>query len=253
MANPKNATTTNYGRTYKWRDEVFDSVTTILNGGIPKPALKAWGEKLVAATAVAKREIWQQMDSDEAVDWLKRAPFRETDKAAAKGSDIHEWCEAYVLGQPIPDPPLLQQPYCDAFKAWLDQAKPEYEMTEASVYNRRHHYAGTLDAIAVCHGKRWLLDIKTGKGVYGEVSLQLAAYRAAEFIGVGDQEVPMVEVDGCAVLHVTPKGCDFIPVEAGPDEFRTFLYAQQIRHFLNNRAKEVLGAPITAEREALAS
>src|SRR5205823_2346133 len=154
------------------------------NGGVPKPQLKAWGERRVAEVAWDKHDVWQQIDRDEAVDWLKRAPFRETDKAAVQGTDIHAWAEAYVLGQPVPEPPLLQRPYVDGFLRFLDEWKPRYEMTEATLYNRRYGYAGTCDFIAHMDGLGLVLgDYKTGKGVYGEVALQLAAYRHAEFIG----------------------------------------------------------------------
>lgn len=254
MAGPRNATTTNRGRTYRWRDETFDSVTTIIGGGVPKPALKAWGEKLVATTAVEKAAIWRDMTPEEAIDWLKRAPFRETDKAAAQGSDIHAWCEAYVLGQPIPDPPLLQMPYCDGFKQFLEDWQPEYELTEATVYSRTHGFAGTCDFIARLPELGLVLgDYKTGKGVYGEVALQLAAYRHADFIGLPDgTEAPLPDIDACAVLHLTPKGYELIPVEAGDTEFYAFLYAAQVRSFINDRAKSVLGAPLVRAEEVSA-
>lgn len=248
MSGPANATTTSRGRTYKWWDEEFDSVTTIIGGGMPKPALKAWGEKMVATTAVAKRDIWLPMDDNEAIDWLKRSPFRETDKAAVQGTDLHDWAESYVLGNAVPveDLPLIQRPYAHGFLKFLDDFKPEYEMTEATVYSRKWGFAGTLDFLARIPGIGLTLgDYKTGKGVYGEVSAQLAAYRHADFIGMPDgSEVPVPEVDGCAVLHLTPKGYELIPVEAGEVEFRYFLYAQQIRTFCNAHSRTVLGAPM---------
>lgn len=255
MAGPRNATTTNRGRTYKWRDEEFDSVTTIINGGVPKPALTNWAAKTVAEFAFDQLGTWNLMERDEAVDWLKRSPYRTSSKAAAQGSDIHAWAEAHVLGQPVPDPPLLQKPYCEGFLRWIEEFEPTFEMTEATVYSRRFRYAGTLDAIATIDGERWLLDYKTGKGVYGEVAMQLAAYRHAEFIGLADgTEVPMPEVDRVGVLHVTPTGCVLIPVRAGEEELRFFRYAQQIRHFAEVVSREVLEAPVVREsREAVSA
>lgn len=270
VSSPRNATTTNRGRTYKWRDETFTSVTTILSGGIPKPALKAWGERLVAETAVAKRDVWDGMTDQEAVDWLKRAPFRETDRAAVQGSDIHDWAEKYVLApQSLSVDDLAEgdpkRPYLAGFLSFLAEWEPRYEMTEATVYNRRWGYAGTLDFLAWLDCQHlaaldlpsgWLTDdpagevlvlgdIKTGKGVYGEVGLQLAAYRHAEFIGLPDStEQPMPPVAGCVVLHLTPKGYELIPVVASDAEFRFFLYAQQTRDFAETHAKTVLGAPL---------
>lgn len=257
MAGPRNATTTNRGRTYRWADEEFDSVTTIIGGGIPKPALKAWGERLVAETAVKKRKAWESMAADEAIDFLKRAPFRETEKAAAQGSDIHDWAEKYVLGTApaLADIPAEQQPYAQGFLQFLDDWHPTYEASEATVYNRRYGYAGTLDFIARIPGRGLVLgDYKTGKGVYGEVALQLAAYRFAEFVGLpnGD-EVPVPDVDGCAVLHLTPTGYELIPVLADQAAFRVFLFAREIRRFCNDTSKQVLLAPLQPALEEVAS
>lgn len=250
MTNPRNATTTNRGRTYDWHGEIFDGVTTIIGGGVPKPALKAWGERLVAETAVKKRRIWADMTSDEAVDWLKRAPFRETDRAAVQGSDIHDWAEKHVLGLPVAvaDAPEPQRPYLEGFLQFLADFHPEYEMTEASVYSRAYRYAGTLDAIVTIPGEgRLLVDYKTGKGVYGEVGMQLAAYRFAEFVGLPDgTEAPMPPVDGAAVLHLTPDGYRLVPVAADETAWRYFLYAQQVRLFCVDHANNVLGQPLTA-------
>jgi len=253
MPNPRNATTTNRGRTYRWRDEQFDSVTTIIGGGVPKPALKAWGEKLVAQTAVEKRRIWSDMSADEAVDWLKRAPFRETDRAAVQGTDVHDWCEKHVLGGlpvVVEDAPPAQQGYLKAFLSFLTEHHPEYEMTEATVYNRHWGYAGTLDFLARIDGRFVLGDYKTGKGVYGEVAMQLAAYRNAEFIGMpnGD-EVPMPDVDECMVLHLMPTGYELLPVTAGDSEFRYFLYAKQVRDFVETHSRAVIGAPLVLPQD----
>lgn len=257
MSNPRNATSTKWGgRSYVWREERFDSVTTIISGGVPKGALKAWGERLVAETAVNKRDIWDAMDANEAIDWLKRAPYRETEKAAAQGSDIHDWAERHALGlaPTVDDVPAVQRGYVEGFGAFVADWSPTWHMSEATVYSRAHGYAGTLDALISIEGLGLgLVDYKTGKGVYGEVALQLAAYRHAEFVGLATgTEAPLPAVDWCGVLHLTPKGYELIPVTAGPDEFRAFLYAQQVREFVENASKSVLGAPLIAPQRVVA-
>ena len=252
MSGPRNATTTNRGRTYLWRDETFDSVTTILSGGIPKPALTNWAAKSVAEYVAANLDEVRAIASKNtaaAIDLMKGSPWRQRDAAALQGSAIHAWAEAHVLGQDPPAPPKAHKPYLDGFLRFLDEWQPAYEMSEATVYSRQYGYAGTLDAIATLDGARTLIDYKTGKGVYGEVALQLAAYRFAEFVGMpnGD-EVPMTPVDGAAVLHLTPDGYVLIPVTADEVAFRFFLYAQQVRIFGESVSREVLGAPLSAPR-----
>jgi hypothetical protein len=254
MAGPRNATTTNRGRTYLWRDETFDSVTTILSGGIPKPALTNWAAKSVAEYVAANLDEVRAIaskDTAAAIDLMKGSPWRQRDAAAAQGSDIHAWAEAHVLGKQPPAPPKAHKPYLDGFLRFLDEWQPAYEMSEATVYSRRYGYAGTLDAIATIDGARTLIDYKTGKGVYGEVALQLAAYRFAEFVGMpnGD-EVPVGPVDAAAVLHLTPDGYFLIPVTADEVAFRFFLYAQQVRIFGESVSREVLGAPMACPTRA---
>lgn len=253
MSGPRNATTTANGRTYRWADEQFTSVTTIIGGGVPKPALKPWGEKMVATAAVTKKAIWAAMSNDEAIDWLKRAPFRDTDKAAAQGTDIHDWAERYTLGQPVAveDAPEAQQGYLKAFLQFIGEMKPTWEMSEASVFSREHGYAGTLDAlfrIPMLGDGLVLCDFKTTRsGIFGEVALQLAAYRYAEFVGLPDgTEYPMPEVEQCVALWLTPTGYHLIPVDAGPLAFEYFLHAQAVRDFSTSVGKLLLGAEVVA-------
>lgn len=232
MTNPRNATTTTRGRTYEWNGETFDSVTTIISGGVPKGFLTNWAKKLVAEAAVHEREVWAPMSAAEAVDWLKHANDRVSDAASDVGSEVHDWAEAKVLGKPLPPLRKETEGMAKSFERFLAEWEPEYEATEATTYSREHGYAGTFDAVATVAGRRYLIDYKTGKGVYPEVALQLAAYRYADFIGLPDDtEGPIPDVFGCAVVHLRPRGYKFIPVTAGQDQFRMFLYAQQVREF----------------------
>lgn len=252
MTNPRNATTTTQGRTYKWADETFTSVTTILGGGVPKPALKPWGEKLVATTAVKKRAIWKDMTDDEAIDWLKRAPFRETDRAAAQGTDVHAWAEAHLLGTgvTVEKAPEAQRGYLESFLRFIGEMRPRWEMSEATVYNREYGYAGTLDAllyVPLMGDGLGLVDFKTTKsGIFPETALQLAAYKAAEFVGLPDgTEVPMPEVDWAAALWLTPTQYQLIPIDAGPIAFEYFLHAQAVRDFALDVGKLLLSPAVS--------
>lgn len=253
MTNPRNATTSRTGRTYTWPGDdpaiEYQSVTTILGAGVPKPALPNWAAKSVAEWAVDNvQQVVDIIETEgkiEAVRILKGKPWSQRDKAADLGSRCHAAAEAYVLGQPMPEWEDDVKPYMASFCAFLEDHKPTYELTEATVYNRKYGYAGTLDFIARIGDELTLGDIKTGKGVYGEVALQLAAYRYAEFIGLPDgTEAPVPEVQGAAVLHLTPRKYELVPVEADEAAFRTFLYAQQVAHFAKVRANEVIGKPV---------
>lgn len=263
MTQPRNARAAGSNRYYQWRQERYWSVTTIIGGGVPKPALLPWGIKSVAEGAVAERAVLDAMlekcetpdecakgdfcgTCDQAIRWLKGIPYAKRDKAADLGSYLHAATEAYVLGKPFPKWPVLVKPRMDAFVQFLADYEPVYEATEASVYNRTERYAGTLDAIATIGGAKILLDMKSGKAVYPEVALQLAAYRYAEFIGLPDgSEAPMHKVDGCAALHLSPQGTyELIEVQAGPDELKFFLYAREVFRWQEDASKSVLVGPM---------
>jgi hypothetical protein len=263
MAGPKNATTAKGGkRFYTWRNDNYWSVTTILGGGLPKPALLPWGIKSVAEGAVTKRNILLEMlgecktpkvcqegnfceACDQTVRWLKSTPYAHRDRAADLGTFVHSAAEAYVLKKPFPTWPPLVAARMEAFEQFLTDYQPVYEATEASVYNRTEKYAGTLDGIATIAGRKILLDTKTGKGVYPEVGLQLAAYRYAEFIGLPDgSEEPMHEVQGAAVLHLPESGgYQLIEVLADQAVFRAFLYVRECFRFQEQLSKEIIVGP----------
>ena len=250
----KNANTRASGkRTYSWRNEEYWSVTTIIGGGIPKPALLPWGIKMVAegaADAAANGLLvpMVEQDRDGAIRWLKGLPYAKRDAAGDIGTLVHTWIEAHSLRKPMPKPPLPVKPYLEAFKAFTTDFDPAFTATEASVYNRTQSYAGTLDSICTLklplndQPGTYILDAKSGKGVYPEVGLQLAAYRFAEFIGLPDgSEAPMPNVDGALCLHLTPEGYKLIEVRADDEIYTAFLYAREVFRFCTDTSKTVLG------------
>ena len=74
-------------------------------------------------------------------------------------------------------------------------------------------------------GKTVLADIKTGKGVYREASLQLAAYGMAPLVSpMGSQDVyPMPQIDRYEIIHVTREGVRPITVNVGAREWAAWL------------------------------
>ena len=246
---PKIETSGRGGRFYLWKKKRYWSVTTIIGGGLPKPVLVNWAKKFTAEYAVAHIEelkVLVEGDPKGAIDWLKGAAYRDRDSKADLGSIVHDASEAHVLGRPYPPVNEEQQPYMDAFLAWIEDFQPTFEAVEAPCFSDTHRYAGTLDAIAVIDGKRYLLDYKTGKGVYPEVGLQLAAYRYSEtFIGLPNgEEAPTPKVDGCAVVHLRPEGYSFVPIRADHEVFNAFLFCREVFRFTQDIAGEVVGEPM---------
>ncbi|MGH3452454.1 MAG: hypothetical protein ACRDQW_17490 [Haloechinothrix sp.] len=249
MTSPRNSNTARGGqRVYTWRSENYWSVTTIIGGGVPKPALLPWGIKMVAegaADMAAQLPAMVAQDRDAAVRFLKGLPYAKRDRAADVGTYIHAAAEAYKLGQPFPKWAPEARPRMEAYVQFLEDFGPEYEATEASVFNRTEWYAGTLDAICTIGGRKFLIDTKTGKGVYPETALQLAAYRYAEFIGLPDgSEAPMPPVDGCACLHLTDDGYELLDVHADEDVFKSFLYVREVFRWQTELGQRTIGPPL---------
>ena len=103
-------------------------------------------------------------------------------------------------------------------------------MVEAPVASREHWYAGTADIFAeYVHpvtGKAGtaILDWKSGKGIYPEYAYQMCAYGHAEFAGLGEDAVPVPQVDSAFGIHIRADGCDVYPMQYGEEVFAEFLH-----------------------------
>lgn len=114
-------------------------------------------------------------------------------------------------------------PDVEAFLDWCDRMRPRWVRNEFQVFHDGLSYAGSVDALVEVGARLGIVDVKTSKAVYGDYSLQLAAYRFADFIGQPDgSRTPMPRVDFCGVLHVRDGQCRLYEVAAGPDEFAAF-------------------------------
>jgi hypothetical protein len=226
-------------------------VTTLIDKGIPKPALIRWGMNTTAEYAVNN---WADLDALPVADRLKElkgAAYADRDRAAKRGSEIHGLAERLAHGEAVETPPEIAG-HVDAYVAFLDEHEPEGVLAEVAVVNYTIGYAGTLDLIADMQGQRWLLDIKsTRSGVYGETALQLAGYRYAEkYVDAEGVEQDMPEVDRCGVVWVRADGYDLVPVEADPAVFLEFRYAMRIARWVDETSKHVIGKPLTAAEVA---
>ena len=138
-------------------------VTTILNNlGWNKNVLVAWARR----TALAG-------DDPDAV--LK--------EAGAIGTLAHYLCECDIKGE---EPELDDYSAEQIEKAenaflgyleWKKMTKPKYEAIELKMVSEKYKVGGTADFVARINNSLVLGDIKTSKGIYPEMTAQLAAYR----------------------------------------------------------------------------
>ena len=251
MTTPKVATVKRGGARFyvsPTTGEKVPGVTSVLNQ-LPKPFLQYWAAKVVAETAVDNLGGWVNLamngDRDGAVDYLKRAPGRNTGKAADIGTEAHDIMEKLARGEKLGRVAPDMKWAVDNFNQFLDAFQPEFLHLEETVWNASPGYAGSFDAIAKIDGETLILDWKTTRsGVHAEVALQMCAYANADYIisPEGDQvELPVI--DGAAVFHTRPdgEGWKLVPVAIDPDVLLPIFHALIVTMDWQGISKAVLG------------
>ena len=108
-----------------------------------------------------------------------------------------------------------------SFAAWVKDVKPEFIGSEFSVWG--DGYAGTVDAICLIDGVRWLIDWKTSQYLWPSMELQVSAYKHAldESLDVSDLKLAILQVG----YRLNKKRYKFTEIE---DQFPVFLAAKTI-------------------------
>lgn len=229
-------------------------VTTVIDKSIPKKALTGWAAREVSEFIIARRRLLadDSWTDEELLDLMKGAPFRERDKAANRGTEVHRLAEQLARGKEVEVPDELVG-HVDSYVAFLDQFRPTDALLERPVFNRTYRYGGTLDLLCSIEdlGHRCLIDIKTNRsGPFGETALQLAAYGRSEFmVDVDGLEVPMPEIDFFGVVWVRADGYDLYPYQVTDREWKQFLYCLQTAWWMDHRAEHVKGDALWRRQE----
>jgi hypothetical protein len=188
------------------------SVTEVLRV-IDKPQLMYWFGKQVYY-AMAKDPT---MNEKEAL----AAPYKINSDAKARGTTVHSIVESYKhTGDVVTNTPEPFKGYARAFEHWVRDFKPNVVEHERTVINTEHRYAGTLDMLADVDKEKLIIDVKTGKAIYGEAYLQLSAYLHGN-----------VDAKGIAVLLLQENGT--YTFERGEDKFDYFLAAKKLWEWVN--------------------
>lgn len=166
---------------------LYPSVTSVL-GTIDKPELKAWQLR---------------MGLEEAEKWANRA--------AVKGTYLHEMCEKYLLNKLYQDKNEYNFISCMNFlpiKEVLDKSVNNIIAIEKQIYSDKLKVAGTVDLIAEYNGKLTIIDFKTSnqykyrdmcEGYFMQGSAY--AYMVNEWWNLGIQDIVIImAVDGGQVL-----------------------------------------------------
>lgn len=185
-----------YDITHEGVRMVLPRVTSILKVIDKSNALMGWATKLEResfrlALEEALTEPGVSLDAD--VLWSKmdkhlkgaRAWVKSNREATDIGSAAHtiiQWHTDKMLGNDSGPEPSGPDAAMRAVMAWMDWAR-DVEFTplypERMVYCPQCGYAGTTDVVGKVQGAVTCVDYKTGKAVYREAHIQVAAYRHA--------------------------------------------------------------------------
>lgn len=95
------------------------------------------------------------------------------DAARARGTAVHELCEAYDYGT-LEEVPAELAGYVKAYADFVRDYRPEWQYIEHAMYSKRLAMAGTCDRIGVIDGKSCVVDIKTTVNMDRPSKLSLA-------------------------------------------------------------------------------
>jgi hypothetical protein len=252
-----------------YRDGVgpYPGVTTVLRV-IDKPAIIGWAKRETARCAIENydfvADLLKRGGPKAAQDWLASIPDYKRDTAADLGSAVHRLAEQHAravqagfAGISSDGSTPEQIPYVEAYIAFVHDYRPVFKSYERMVFSEKG-YGGTFDWLARIDGRLILGDTKTGKDVFPETALQLAALGHADHIGLPDdpKRYAMPKVDGYAVLHLRPEkyveGYRLIEYDVTDAEYAAFLAALALTRWRREREKSVIGEAVAIKEEAIA-
>lgn len=157
---------------FYWKEEQpYLSVTEILKV-IDKSALRYWFGEQVFLAMVKDPTLSKEV--------ALRAPYEVSTSARSRGTTVHSIIESYKHTKEQLDVVEEFRGYAQAFYKFIEEYKPDILEHERTIFSPTHRYGGTLDVLMrLGQGKPIVVDIKTGKDIYGEAFLQTAAYHEA--------------------------------------------------------------------------
>lgn len=214
---------------YRLGDRKFISVTTVLST-LNKPALINWAAKQAAGLVLDDPHTYST--AEDAAAGIRGV----TGESTSRGSEVHGWVERINLGETIDLAEVSESArgYVEGYLRFYRLLNPVVVYAEANLFSKEHGYAGTADIICSLPGNGfWCLDIKTGKRIYDEVALQLAAYKHADtLVDADNKERLMPQIDRTGVILLDKAG-DYIFSETGVDnktvsDFEAFLALKKV-------------------------
>ncbi len=146
------------------------------------------GERLPGVTTVINELGWNK---NMLIAWSRREALAGNDpdkiktESAKPGTLTHSFIEGHIKGEKVDTSDftenqieLAKNSYF-AFVEWEKAMKPKYLGTEIQLVSEKYRFGGTADMIGEIGGELVLCDWKSSKGIYPEMTIQIAAYKIA--------------------------------------------------------------------------
>jgi hypothetical protein len=225
---------------YIYQGVTYPGVTSVLGVIDKSGALMTWAARQAAEALLAIHDspglddLIGKVGRDGVIKAATSRANWQRDEAAQLGTRVHALADQYAVTGMFTKADGLSDAtyaYVENYAEWWDALGWKLRLSEAVVVSPavpgvHEGWGGTFDLLCFdADGRTVLADIKTGKGVYREAILQLAAYGMAQYVSpMGAAEVyPMPNVDRYCVIHVTKDGVRPIEIDVGPQEWAAWL------------------------------
>lgn len=231
---------------YTYQGATYPGATTILGMLDKSGPLMGWAARETATAAVRLvNELPAMIAATGEAGVVKMLSSRSTwqrDEAAQLGTEVHALADLVVRGQPTPSMTDTQRARVLHYAKWWKDSGWTLRLSEAMVVRPdvAQGWGGTFDLLAYDRdGRTVLSDVKTGRAVYREAVLQLAAYGMASLVQPHSDNVitdppkvyPMPVPDRYVILHVTAEGVREVEVAVGAAERMAFLACLDLYHW----------------------
>lgn len=201
---------------FYWKETVpYVSVTEILKIK-DKPALRYYFMDQMYLTMVKTPTLTRDEAYAEA--------FRHSEKAKVRGTTIHSILEAWKNVAELESVAEEFKEYAEALYRWMKEYKVKIIEREKTFFSEKYKYANTVDLIAEINNVSRVVDLKTGKLIYGEAHIQTSA----NLYSVQESGIN-IDKTGILLLTENPKTKKVtFTFSEGEDRFKSFLSLKQV-------------------------
>ncbi len=203
---------------YKTKDGVkVPGVTTVLQV-LNKPALVKWANNLGLQGIDSSKFRDKMADIGTLAHLMILDHFRQTKQ---------NYCEYSADDIDKAENCLI------SFYNWVDENKVVPIDIEVQLVSELYRYGGTVDLYCFLNGVPTLIDFKTGKGIYDEYFVQVAAYR--QLLKEKNKEVTQARI--VRIGRDEDEGFEDCKISSIDEYWNIFFYALNI-HNIKNKLKK---------------